>query len=340
MRCIHHVDADGYGAAAIVRLELTSVWDTVEPKHFVEYDYNGNLVIDDEENFFKENDTLCIVDVSLDNTIFDCIKKALKHNMRVIHIDHHVSTQNYINNLSDEDRELYNTKVISMFSNVYSGCMLTWIYACMSEEERLTPNEVPYDLSDDLAQLALYPDSDKLKIYGIPLAVRLIDDNDVWRHSLPESKLFASAWSIENKNDRLPLNLEFWRELLYEGPKKAYDMIDNGELIFKFQENQSKSVMYNAFEVKIGEYNGIAVNCPFGNSRLFGDAYDKYDFVCKYSQTEPNRWKYTFYSKDDGADCETLVKTYFNELNLCGGHLHSAGATLSKNVFDNNTNIG
>jgi hypothetical protein len=199
--------------------------------------------------------------------------------------------------------------------------------------------DVPFDLSEDLAQVALYPDSDKIKVVGIPLAVRLIDDNDVWRHSLPESKLFAAAWYVYPKSERHPINLEFWNEMLYSGPKMAYDTIDKGEIIFAYQETLYKSAMANSFEVTIGEYKGIAVNCCVGNSRLFGDLINEYDFVCKYHQLSPDRWKYSFYSKEDGANCEELVKRYFNDLGLQGGHVHAASGIIDRNVFDKSTII-
>ena len=208
----------------------------------------------------------------------------------------------------------------------------------MTDDERKHPNDVPFDLSDDLAQVAFHPETDDIRVVAVPLAVRLIDDNDVWRHSLPESKLFASAWGVEE--DTSPMNLIFWQELLYEGPKAAYDMIDHGELIYKFMENQSKSVMHNAFEVTIDGIKGIAVNCPFGNSRLFGDKYNEYSFVVKFSQSAPDRWRYTFYANDESTvDCSEMVKKHFNELNLAGGHAKAAGATISKNVFADTTTI-
>ena len=338
MRCLHHFDADGYGAAAIVNTEFRSVFDNVIPEHFVEYSHNGvvNIKID-EDDWYKENDQLFIVDLALDDTIFNVIKKAISHNMKIVHIDHHISGDKFLNEkLSDEDRKLYTDHVIRFFTTEYSGCMLTWIYSCMNEEERKHPMEIPFDLAPDLAQLAFYPDSDNLRVVGIPLAVRLIDDNDVWRHSLPESKLFAAAWGL-HRNENYPLNLEFWNELLYEGPKRAYDIIDEGELIFKFQENMNKSVMYNAFNITIGEYHGIAVNMPYGNSRIFGEEFDKYDFVCKYSQTKPNEWKYTFYSKPDGMNIVDMIDKYFPGSG--GGHVAAGGITLNRNLFDGNTVI-
>lgn len=336
MRCLHHVDADGYGAAAIVRYELTDPFDTVLPEHFVEYDHTGTIIID-EGKFFNTDRPgyLYVVDLALDQVIFDFIKKCVYHGMMVVHIDHHVSGINFMEQMSDEDRSWYNEHVNYFFNTQYSGCMLTWLYACMNDTERARPMTVEFDFTEDFSQVAFNPDTDNVRIHGIPLAVRMIDDNDVWRHALPESKFFAAAWGIQD--DKNPLNMEFWSELLYEGPKKAYDMIDDGEKIFKFMENQSKSVMKNAFEVKIGEYKGIAVNCPFGNSRLFGDAYEKYDFVIKYSQSAPNTWRYTIYSHEGGVDCAELIDKYFHDTG--GGHAHAGGFALNANIFSQQTPI-
>ena len=338
MRCLHHIDADGYCAAAIVRYELTDTFDTVLPEHFVEYDHDGVINID-EEKFFdvQRPGYLYIVDLALDQTIFDFIKKCVEHHMMIVHIDHHISGRKFLEEtLSDEERIWYKEHVNYFFNNDWSGCMLTYVYSCMTETERAHPMSVEFDFSEDLSQLAINPSTD-VRVHSVPVAIRLIDDNDVWRHSLDDSKYFAAAWGIQDIKH--PLDLEFWNALLYEGPRKAYNMIEDGKMIFKFMENQSKSVMHNAFEVTIGDYKGIAVNCPFGNSRLFGDAYDQYDFVIKYSQASPDRWKYTIYSREGGADCEELVKKYFNELGLAGGHRNAAGGTMSGNVFDGTTTL-
>lgn len=331
MRCLHHVDADGYGAAAIVRYELTDDFDFVLPEHFVEYDHDGTIIID-EGKFFNTDKPgyLYVVDLALDRVIFDFIKKCVYHGMMIVHIDHHASGRKFLEEiLSDEDRLWYKEHVNYFFNMQFSGCMLTWLYACMTETERAHPMSVGFDFTEDLSQVAFNPDGN-VRIHGIPAAVRFIDDNDVWRHSLEDSKYFAAAWGIqENKN---PLNLEFWNALLYEGPRKTYDMVEEGKLIFKFMESQSKSVMNNAFEVTIGDYKGIAVNCPFGNSRLFGDAYDKYDFVIKYSQAGSDAWKYTMYSRDGGVNCAELIMKEFP--NCGGGHAHAGGFTLNENIFD------
>lgn len=336
MRCLHHVDADGYGAAAIVRYELTDPFDTVLPEHFVEYDHTGTITID-EGKFFDTGRPgyLYVVDLALDQVIFDFIRKCVCHGMMVVHIDHHVSGINFLEQLSDEDRSWYKEHVNYFFNTQYSGCMLTWLYSCMTEQERINPMSMVFDFTEDLSQVAFNPDTDSVRIHGIPLAVRMIDDNDVWRHALPESKFFAAAWGIQD--EKSPLNMEFWSELLYEGPKKAYDMIDDGEKIFKFMENQSKSVMRNAFEVKIGDHTGMVVNCPFGNSRLFGEAYEKYDFVIKYSQSAPNTWRYTIYSHEGGVDCAELIDKYFHHTG--GGHAHAGGFALNTNIFSKQTPI-
>jgi hypothetical protein len=345
MRCLHHVDADGYGAAAIVRYELTDPFDTVLPEHFVEYDHTGTITVD-EEKFFKDDpkqsgfgvrygSKLYIVDLALDQTIFDFVKKCHLHGFIIIHIDHHISGYKFLNEvLSDEDREWYKENVNYFFNNEYSGCMLTWLYACMNDTERANPMTVPFDFTEDFSQVAFNPETN-VRIHGIPLAVRMIDDNDVWRHALPESKFFAAAWGIQD--DKSPLNMEFWSELLYEGPKKAYDMIDDGEKIFKFMENQSKSVMKNAFKVKIGDHTGMVVNCPFGNSRLFGDVFEQYDFVIKYSQSAPNTWRYTIYSNEGGVDCTELISKYFHGTG--GGDACAGGFVLNVNIFSQQTPI-
>lgn len=332
MRCVHHNDADGLCAAAIVKNEFGVVWENVNADNFVEYCHNGIINIKDETEFFKPGQTIYIVDLALDHYIFDeIIRKAINNKCNVVHIDHHISGKKFLEGLRDEDRKLYDDNVISFWTDKYSGCMLTWVYSCMVEDQRKHPNDVEFDLTEDHSSVAIDPNG-SIRVCNIPLAVRLIDDNDVWRHKFRESKLFSSAFGAE-ENTR-PYNDEFWAPLLYEGPAKTYEIIDRGVIINGFIERQSKSIMKNAFEIEIDGFKGIACNFPVGNSLVFGEAYDTHDFVIKFNQVSDRNWRYTLYSKEDGgADCEELVKKYFSDLGLCGGHKHSAGATLDRNIF-------
>ena len=97
MRCVHHFDADGRGAAAIVRFEFHSEFDMIPtPEMFVEYNHNGIIDIKDEDFFFQSNQTVYFVDLAADPTIMNTMKKAIEHGCKVVHIDHHISGKKFI----------------------------------------------------------------------------------------------------------------------------------------------------------------------------------------------------------------------------------------------------
>jgi oligoribonuclease NrnB/cAMP/cGMP phosphodiesterase (DHH superfamily) len=129
----------------------------------------------------------------------------------------------------------------------------------------------------------------------------------------------------------------FWGELLYEDQAvdaKVFELVKTGETLYKFQEKLNKQANDNGFEYEIDGFKGWVVNCPIGNSRLFGEKYDEYDFVCKYAYDGSiDKWRYTFYSKKDSEfDCADVCQKDFNG----GGHHGAAGGWLEYNIFDKN----
>ena len=327
MKVIYHNDADGHCAAAIVWNECHGIFEPILPKDLIEYDHEGKIEIDDES--IREGEQVYIVDLALDEAIFEVIKQFIKHNCKIVHIDHHISGRAYYNNMDAIYKTAYNKNVISYYRTDVSASMLTWVYVNMTETERLHPNDVPIDFTEEFTHIGFYPETNAMRECFIPKAVRYIDDNDVWRHQFEESKYFALAYQIED-ND--PLNTALWGELLYDNRlTKTYKMIETGKLLHRYQEAMYAQACGNGHIVHIDGHTGYAVNCPVGNSRLFGDKYDEYDFVVKYHYDGSiKRWKYTFYSKDDSTfDCAAICRKHF----AGGGHKHAAGGTCITDYF-------
>lgn len=324
MICIHHNDADGHCAAAIVAMQIA---EDMEPKNFIEYGHSKPIELSEEDIHDKER--VFIVDLALDENIMEVIRKCLKKDCQIVHIDHHVGGKTFEENLNNRDKILYE-RVTNLYRDGVSGCMLTFVYASMTPKERVNPMDVPFDFTEDYSHLAFYPDDrSKMREYFIPHAVRFIDDNDVWRLQFQDTKFFIAALTTL---DTHPLNQETWKLFLYDNDyRRIVELIDIGKGIFSYQTKIYQQANHNGFEATIDNHKGWIVNCPIGNSRLFGDKYDEYDFVCKYSYDGSiQKWRYTFYSKDDSTfDCAKVCRNIFEG----NGHKSAAGGSLDYNYF-------
>ena len=328
-KVFYHFDDDGRCAAAIVKRELINVFDTVSKEDFIEYGHSGTLELPE----LKLNEVVYIVDLALDDTIISLIKHCISQGSRVYHIDHHKTGIEKYETVKDE----FNANYVPFFNTMVSGCMLTWIFAAMTPEERLHPNDVKFDFADDWSHFALnYDESDisTLREYFIPPAIRYIDDNDVWRHAIPETKYFSLGF--KTADDKHPMS-KTWDDVIYNNQKTVYDYVNAGNIIWNYQETLYKKAMYNAFDFEFEGKKIRCVNMPIGNATLFGDAYNEYDAVCKYSYNGgAGHWIYIFYSREDGgADVADIVNKLGKEHDgiSYGGHEHAAGMHLKKNIF-------
>lgn len=320
-----HTDADGKCAGAIVYHELCSVFS--EHKYHL-YNYKGELVKEDDDVLCEHEDRrVFITDLSINDEIIDLIHYYLEKGWKVLHFDHHTST------MTDPRREeLEHLEGLTTFYvEGISGCMISWIFSCMSEEEQKNPNRVQYDFSEGHTHVALHTeDTSKVREYKIPMSVRYIDDNDVWRHEHEETKYFAMGLTMEKYKN--PFD-EIWKDLLYSSTEiKTLEILQKGEVIFEYQEQQNENaVKYNSFVSKAldPEHECLCLNSIGGNSRLFGDKFAEYPVVCKFGY-DGNEWFYTIYSNEQSpVDCAELAKRYGG-----GGHRHAAGFRTKKLIFE------
>lgn len=130
MICIHHNDADGHCAAAIVAMQIANDF---EPKTFIEYGHSKPIELNDDDIHDKES--VFIVDLALDENVMAAIRQCLKKNCQIVHIDHHIGGKTFEENLDARDKILYE-RVTNMYRNDISGCMLTFVYASMSPKRK------------------------------------------------------------------------------------------------------------------------------------------------------------------------------------------------------------
>lgn len=320
-KIIHHSDDDGRCAAAIVYRDFCI--DNVTDDDCFEYTHGGSIDVDEEK--IRDGEKIFIVDLALDDVILDVIRLFTKHNCHITHIDHHQTTIDRMQRLSSEESDLM-SHVNHFYHIGLSATMLTWIYSCMYEEERLIAEDMMQDridFTDGFTHFAINVGAPEQREYKIPLAVKYIDDFDVWRHSSPETMYFHLAFGMEW--DKRPTS-KLWSNTIY-----CYDgsiiekYVNPGRVIYRYKTSQDKHVMKHAFESKIWDGDRL-ITCLclnyVGNSTVFGDQIKEYPMVCLFHfDGDMCKWCYSLYSDESSdVDVAKICERYGG-----GGHKHAAG---------------
>lgn len=349
----HHNDDDGRCAAFLVKQYLINPMEPLTPENFIEYNYAGALNMRIPK--FEEGDMVYIVDLSLDPSILELIRVCMDSKVKVVHIDHHHTGIEMYNQYRDE-LDNYENYTCLMKEGI-SGTMLTWIYAnVLNDEDRIDPMYAKFAFNDDdLREVCCRINDDNIpvskddkELYSdksverIPDVVRFVDDNDVWKHKLKDTKFFTAGFQlVENKH---PLN-HIWIELLDEGDTRQKNevltlMLDQGVTVIKYRTAIDAKNLKNGFFVNIDGVKVACLNAMEGNSSIFQEVYENCDAVCKYS-FDGSKYFYTFYSRENGGtDVSKLIKYLENAYShRCdfisgGGHVHAAGCQFKRNFID------
>ena len=354
MKIFYHGDDDGRCSAAIVKRELVNVFEPITMDDFIEYFHSGNINTPE----FKMNETVYIVDLALDDVIYNqVIKPAVDAGSKVIHIDHHKTTLDRISSMTD-DEKLVMEKITSFYKTELSASMLTWVYSLMYDSERKEPNKVNFDFTQGYTHVGFNVETPDMREYRIPDAIRYIDDNDVWRHEIEETKFFSIGFQLIE--DKHPAS-QIWDDLIYTSSQyESSKIVNDGRILWTYQEVRNKASMRNAFESDVYErllcayqeaqYKAnlrnafesdvfgptcLCLNSCQGNSRIFCEKFDEYQMVCKFGYDGSiHKWRYTLYSSDKNdniVDVSDIAKHYGG-----GGNRGAAGFVLDYNIFDKN----
>ena len=353
-KILHHNDDDGRCAAFIAKAYILP-YALMGPTDFIEYNYSGNLIKKYPETI-NENETVCIVDMSLSDEIFDFIKYVIDKGGRVLHIDHHATGIDFLNTHKEEIDKLFaEGSYTYFFKNGISGTMLCWIYAnVFNDEDRKNPMEATFDFDDDdlrnkccrvLNGIPVGHNGAEVTdrmIPDIPDVIRFVDDNDIFKHKIPETKSFTNGFMLQaNKH---PLS-QIWVDIISDTDERSKnelikDIIKQGDTIIKYRSIVDAKNLGNGFYVTINGFNIAFLNTCEGNSFIFQDMYDNSDAVCKYNFDGEKYW-FTFYSKEDGgANCAAIIEflkdSYGSKYEFItgGGHVHAAGSTWRKNFLE------
>lgn len=166
-----------------------------------------------------------------------------------------------------------------------AGCILTWEY--------LFPNTSP-------PELFFY-----------------LQDRDLWRWKLPESKEVNAALRSYK-----PF-FDVWQEFLT--PAGVKKLKGEGAAIVRYQQRQIEMVLSHKMEyVNIGGYRVPCVNSTHLISELGNEMAKNQPFAALYFDTG-NKRVFSLRSTNDGVDVAEIAKRYGG-----GGHRNAAGFTVDK----------
>lgn len=328
-KILHHNDDDGRCAASIAMNELIPIF-AKDMIFTFEYNYNHidwTEFIDTER--FINNDIAIIVDLSMCDSVYDLIKMFTDHNVPIIYIDHHKATQEYLDTMSDEQKEVFN-KVTSFYKIDVSASMLTWIYSCMNDDEKKHPNDVKYDFSASFSHVMINPENARLaREYRIPPAVFYIDDYDIWRHSTKDTLAFHYGFaSVIDKNPKLD---KLWSDIIYGMGRQIQKYIEKGRAIVDYKTNEYEYILKRGHAIQI-EFEGrmcniFTVNNPI-DSFMFETIKPEYDACVAYWYNgASDQWHYSVRSGDNGIDCDRFIN-YLTGTG--GGHYHASGCVTKE----------
>lgn len=321
MKCIHHTDDDGLCAAAIVRFYLKDKME--EPSDFIAYSHGMELKL--PENL-TEGETWYIVDLALDPTIYTTIVTLLMSGCKVVHIDHHKSGIDYYENLSDAAKETIK-EVVRFYDVNGSGCLLTFLYANMDDDEREHPMDVDMDLSPIRHKFMMEYNGTR-QVGDIPFVIRYINDWDIQEGVLKEAIPFHYGFAnmYEDKNPCA----DIWKDLFTKERWTINPIVQKGDAFVAIYEKENAKSLKRGFETEICGVKCFATNSTSGDCRMFNSIKDKYPMFCKFSYDGSiEKWTYFFVSgKDNGVDVSEIAATFGG-----GGHAAAAGAQLPYNIF-------
>lgn len=295
MKIIYNSNIDSKCASAIVYRTMTNVFMMPNKNDFYEYTEGGSFDIDNDSIISGEY--IYIIGVALDDSLFIDISCFIKNGCKVVHIDNHKATIDYLTNLSDENKEMMN-KVKQFYRTDESVSAITWAVSCMNEDERVLGIDTPYDFSEGHTH-CLVGDDDNAREYVIPSAIRYIYDACMNVHELKESEYFMYA--LMNMDDH-PTN-KAWADIIDGSTIYVMRMIDNGVLFKDFQNHINARILAtkgfvlktpNLFDVEC-----LCVNDSHDGPGVFGDSLNKYPMCCRFFYDgKMDRWTYVLYSSD------------------------------------------
>lgn len=270
MKCFHHNDLDGKGAASCVLryLQQRDEAHRINKADYISVNYKNSVP---DASFVEPGETIYIVDYSFTEPTKGQLDGILKIASKVIWLDHHASSVEFLeahpeyNNVSNLDMVIDTTR---------SGALIAYQY--------------------------LFPYKE------IPRYIILIDDYDRWVHRYKESMHFKLAMDMQYDN---PYDL-VWYQLYHTEFYTVLDrLIDAGETIEEYCNGINKKDFKSmSYETEVFGYKCIIMN-KRGNSTALAGALDKYPIGIIWS-FDGTTYSYSIYSTNKDIKCNKIAEMF------------------------------
>jgi len=150
-----------------------------------------------------------------------------------------------------------------------------------------------------------------------PWLVNYVEDNDLWRHSLPGVKAVAAVLRMT------PFNVEDYQRLQDRG---LDDVVKQGEAILAYESSVIRAARRASIKIKIGGFDNIPCsNCMILQSDVGHMLSAKAPFAVVWYMRDDGKVQLSFRSRvPEGADVSAIAGLYGG-----GGHKHASGCTLT-----------
>jgi hypothetical protein len=154
----------------------------------------------------------------------------------------------------------------------------------------------------------------------VPLLLRYVQDRDLWRWELPESRAFSAALALE------PRDFIRWDELAF-GPSDGDGFLARGKAVLTYQSQLVASLCDKAFPADVGGHRVPAVNSPSLQSEIGEE-------LCHRHPDAP--FAAVFFLKDESTEVWSLRSRNGFDVSAVarplggGGHPAAAGFTVQR----------
>lgn len=216
------------------------------------------------------------------------MEKIRDTSSRLIVIDHHKTAASELEGFFLRPNDTL------VFSMEHSGSYLSWCYF----------NHNDWDGKSESRE-------------WVPQFIQYIQDRDLWRYALPDSR------SINDAIASYPMTWDSYEELYdrCEWLEGRRELDKEGGAIGRYKDQYVNFLASMAVEVSIGGYQVLASNVS-GNltSEVAGALSTGRTFGAAYYRAKEGHWVYSLRSRDGGVDVSEVAKSYGG-----GGHRNAAG---------------
>lgn len=227
----------------------------------------------------------------------DMVQLARGCGGRLTVLDHHRTAESTLTNIVWSSADRFGSTPSCVFDLNHSGAYLTWQF------------------------LKSAGATDPAFAYGKPpLIVQLVEDRDLWKWQLPDSRELNAALSS------YPKTVEAWTGLhgllTPVGGGGYWRLVREGSAILRRQEQEVEAAVSRAVELTIAGYRVQVVNTTCHHSEIGGRLAAGRPFAATYfDDLKRNLRVWSFRSLDGGIDVSEIAKKFGG-----GGHRNAAGA--------------